>query len=60
MSMNERTFAALGGELMERLKTLQFCIVGCGGTGATFADMLVRTGATRLVLNDGGTVKKSA
>ena len=59
MSMNERIFAALGGELMERLKTLQFCIVGCGGTGATFAEMLVRTGATRLVLIDGGTVKKS-
>ena len=59
MCMNERTSGALGGELMERLKTLQFCIVGCGGTGATFAEMLVRTGARRLVLIDGGTVKTS-
>ncbi len=59
MCMNERTSAALGGELMERLKTLQFCIVGCGGTGASFAEMLVRTGAKRLVLIDGGTVKAS-
>ena len=59
MSMNKRTSAALGGELMERLKTLQFCIVGCGGTGANFAEMLVRTGARRLVLIDGGTVRTS-
>ena len=59
MNINERTSAALGNELMERLKTLQFCIVGCGGTGATFAEMLVRTGARRLVLIDGGTVKIS-
>ena len=59
MSLNERTTAALGDELMERLRSLRFCIVGCGGTGANFADMLVRTGARRLTLIDGGTVKKS-
>ena len=59
MSLNERTTAALGGELMERLRSLRFCIVGCGGTGANFADMLVRTGARRLTLIDGGTVKES-
>ena len=56
---DKRTTAALGGELMERLGSLQFCIVGCGGTGATFAEMLVRTGAERLVLIDGGCVKES-
>ena len=44
---------------MEKLSSLQFCIVGCGGTGANFAEMLVRTGATRLVLIDGGTIKAS-
>ena len=59
MSLNERTTTALGGELMERLRSLRFCIVGCGGTGANFADMLVRTGARRLTLIDGGTVKES-
>ena len=59
MSLNERTTAALGDELMERLRSLRFCIVGCGGTGANFADMLVRTGARRLTLIDGGTVKES-
>ena len=59
MGMNKRTYAALGGELMEQLKRLQFCIVGCGGTGANFAEMLVRSGARRLVLIDGGAVKTS-
>ncbi len=59
MSSNERTTAALGSELMERLRSLRFCIVGCGGTGANFADMLVRTGAGHLTLVDGGTVKES-
>ena len=59
MSLNERTTAALGGELMEQMKVLRFCIVGCGGTGANFADMLVRTGARHFTLIDGGTVKES-
>lgn len=44
---------------MNQLSSLQFCIVGCGGTGANFAEMLVRTGAKRLVLIDGGCVKES-
>lgn len=60
MSLTKRTTAALGHELMERLTSMSFCIVGCGGTGANFAEMLVRTGAKRLTLIDGGTVKKSA
>ena len=59
MSSDKRTTAALGIEVMERLRSLNFCIVGCGGTGANFADMLVRTGARCLTLIDGGTVKKS-
>ena len=44
---------------MNQLGSLQFCIVGCGGTGANFAEMLVRTGATRLILVDGGLVELS-
>ena len=36
-----------------------FCIVGCGGTGASFAEMLVRTGALRLSLIDGTRVEDS-
>ena len=59
MTLNKRTTAALGDELMEHLRSLRFCIVGCGGTGANFADMLVRTGARRITLIDGGTVRES-
>ena len=44
---------------MVQLGSLRFCVVGCGGTGANFADMLVRTGARRLSLIDGGNVKAS-
>ena len=54
-----RTSKALGESVMSRLAALDFCIVGCGGTGANFAEMLVRTGATRLTLVDGSTVKGS-
>ena len=59
MGLDERTTAAIGDELMERILSLRFCVVGCGGTGTNFADMLVRTGARRLTLIDGSTVKKS-
>ena len=48
-----RTEAALGKKLMAKLKTLHFCIVGCGGTGTTFAEMLVRSGAKNIDLIDG-------
>ena len=54
-----RTSKALDDSVMSRLAALHFCIVGCGGTGANFAEMLVRTGATRLTLIDGTTVKGS-
>ena len=57
--INARTSKALGESVMSRLAALHFCIVGCGGTGANFAEMLVRTGATRLTLVDGTTVEDS-
>ena len=59
MSLNERTTAALGAKVMKQLRQLHFCIIGCGGTGANFADMLVRTGARRITLIDGEDVKES-
>ena len=58
MGLDDRTSKALGDKVMERLRSLRFCIVGCGGTGANFAEMLVRTGATRLALIDGAVVKE--
>ena len=59
MDVDDRTAKALGDYVMERLRSLRFCIVGCGGTGANFAEMLVRTGATRLTLIDGTKVEES-
>lgn len=44
---------------MRQLASLRFCIVGCGATGANFAEMLVRTGATHLTLVDGTRVEDS-
>ena len=59
MDIDDRTAKALGADVMEQLRSLRFCIVGCGGTGAYFAEMLVRSGATRLTLIDGTTVEES-
>lgn len=59
MNIDDRTTKALGDRVMGRLRSLQFCIVGCGGTGASFAEMLVRTGATQLTLIDGTCIEES-
>ena len=59
MDINERTAKALGESIMKLLETLRFCIVGCGGTGANFSEMLIRTGATRLTLIDGAKVDET-
>lgn len=59
MSIDDRTAKALGNEAMEKLRSFHFCVVGCGGTGANFAEMLVRTGATRLTLIDGSHIEES-
>ncbi len=58
-NMLTRTKAALGKDLIDRLASLRFCIVGCGGTGATFAEMLVRSGAENMALVDGERVDSS-
>ena len=57
--MDDRTTKALGEPVMARLRELSFCVVGCGGTGAGFAEMLVRSGARCLTLIDGDVVKAS-
>lgn len=56
MTIDDRSEKALGKDIIEKLRSLQFCIVGCGGTGAIFAELLVRTGAVNLVLIDGAKV----
>ncbi len=59
MGIDDRTTKALGDDVMKKLRSLQFCIVGCGATGANFAEMLVRSGATRITLIDGTKVEES-
>lgn len=54
-----RTRKAFGDELLQIIKDTRFCVVGCGGTGALFAEMLVRSGAQNLVLIDGDSVDVS-
>ena len=55
----DRTTKALGSDIMDQLCTKRFCVVGCGGTGANFAEMLVRSGTTRVDLVDGDVVDES-
>lgn len=43
--------------LMTKIKKSFFCIVGCGGVGANFAEMLVRTGAEKIALIDGDIIE---
>lgn len=49
---------ALGDNLIQKIQNSFFCIVGCGGVGANFAEMLVRTGATKFALIDGDFVEE--
>ena len=58
-TIEDRTVKALGARVLEQLRSLHFCILGCGGTGANFAEMLVRTGARNLTLTDGARVDAS-
>ncbi len=55
----DRTATALGPDLLAKLRDNRFCVVGCGGAGGNFAEMLVRTGATKIDLVDGSDVKRS-
>lgn len=48
----------LDPKLLSKIQNASFCIVGCGGVGAYFAEMLVRTGATKINLIDADKVKQ--
>lgn len=58
-AFTDRTAKALGADVMSKLSDNRFCVVGCGGAGGNFAEMLVRTGATKVDLVDGSDVKQS-
>ena len=51
-----RTSLAIGEKLISEFQQHNFCVVGCGGTGALFAEMLVRTGVEKITLVDGDKV----
>ena len=59
ISMLSRTKKVLSKKILKTLKEKTFCIIGCGGTGCMFAEMLVRTGAQHIILIDGDKVEKS-
>ncbi len=54
-----RTKEALGPDFTNKIQEYRYCIIGCGGTGALFAEMLVRTGANKIILIDGDKVEES-
>ncbi len=56
-NLTTSTKFAIGDALLENIQERRFCIVGCGGVGSLFAEMLVRTGATNISLIDGDKVE---
>ena len=53
----ERTKRIFSEDLINKIKTTKFCIVGCGAVGSTFAEMLIRTGVKNIALIDGELVE---
>ena len=58
-SLINRTEKAIGCELISKIAATRFCVVGCGGVGAVFAEMLVRSGAMHIQLIDGDKIEES-
>lgn len=54
-----KTNNALGDDLFTLLSQKKYCIVGCGGIGANFAEMLARSGAKHINLIDRDIVELS-
>ena len=52
-----RTEIGLGRDLLEIIQKQKICIIGCGGVGTNFAEMLVRTGVLNIGLIDGDKVE---
>ncbi|WP_198934544.1 ThiF family adenylyltransferase, partial [Bathymodiolus thermophilus thioautotrophic gill symbiont] len=43
-NLTTSTNLAIGNDLLTKIQNNKFSIVGCGGVGSLFAEMLVRTG----------------
>ena len=52
------TIRALGRDLVKKIQEKRFCVIGCGGVGANFAEMLVRSGAERISLIDADKIEE--
>ena len=50
--IHSRHVIAFGDQVPRTIASLQFAVVGCGGTGSAVAEQLVRLGARRLLLID--------
>jgi proteasome lid subunit RPN8/RPN11 len=55
----ERNVRAFGPAMQQALRELQVAIVGCGGTGSSVAEQLVRLGVRNFTLIDSDTVSES-
>lgn len=58
-SLFDRNIRAFGGTVQRVLHDLRIAIVGCGGTGSSVAEQLVRLGVRRLLLVDPDTLSES-
>ncbi|CAC9621555.1 hypothetical protein [uncultured Gammaproteobacteria bacterium] len=56
-NLTTSTDLAIGNELLTKIGNVKFCIVGCGGVGSLFAEMLVRSGAENIALIDADKVE---
>lgn len=55
--LTKSTELGIGNDLLKKIQNTKFCIVGCGGVGSIFAEMLVRTGAINVALIDADKVE---
>ncbi|MFC5861783.1 ThiF family adenylyltransferase [Acidicapsa dinghuensis] len=55
----DRNIRAFGPAMQQALSDLRVAIVGCGGTGSSVAEQLVRLGVRKFTLIDGDTVSES-
>lgn len=57
MGLIESTATVINRDLLSKIQNYNICIIGCGGVGSNIADMLVRTGATKICLIDSDKVE---
>lgn len=55
----ERNVRAFGEAIQKTIASLKIAVVGCGGTGSSIAEQLVRLGAKRLLLVDAKSLSES-